>query len=131
MPPYLHPQFLHNQKERTSQHHQQGKNRRHKPSPQWMLQGATSQSIDGELCVLFPWLYCLGSLHKCNMRLLGNVCESVPLDRTGSYVSISMENTMYINNYNTCSFVVQVDASLLLSISELVTSVVLSWFLLV
>ena len=75
------------------------------------MQGATSQSIDGELCILCPRLYCLGSLHKCNTRLLGNVCESVPLDRTGSYVSISMENTMYINNYNTCSFVLQVDAS--------------------
>ena len=39
---------------------------------------------------------------------------------------------MYINNYNTCSFVVQVDAFFyLLSISELVTSVASYWFLLV
>ena len=56
------------------------------------------------------WLLCL--LHKYDTRLLlGNVCESVPLDRTGSYVYISMENAMYINNYNTCSFVVQVVSS--------------------
>ena len=30
------------------------------------------------LSVLFPWLYCLGSLHKCNTRLLGNVVRVYP-----------------------------------------------------
>ena len=43
------------------------------------LQGTTSQSIDGDLCLsCFPGLYCLGSLHKYNTRLLGNVVRVYP-----------------------------------------------------
>ena len=53
-----------------------------------ILQGSTSQLIDGDIFVVF--------LHKYDTQLLlGKCCESVPLDCTGSYVSISMESTMY------------------------------------
>ena len=63
-----------------------------------IMEVATSQSIDGDILLVVAWYL----LHKYDTQLFGECCESVPLDRTGSYISISMKNTMYINNYNTC-----------------------------
>ena len=53
------------------------------------------------------------------LRNFGECCESVPLDRSGSYISISIKQCIYITRI--LAHVVQVDASLL-CISKLVTS---------
>ena len=54
----------------------------------------TSQSIDAGTS-LVVWFLFVVYIHMICNYFWGNVCESVPLDHTGSYLSISMESTMY------------------------------------
>ena len=57
--------------------------------------------------IVFLW-FCISIL-----RDFGECCESVPLDRSGSYVSISIKLYIYIYITRILARVVQVDVSLL------------------
>ena len=65
--------------------------------------------------IVFLW-FCISII--CDF---GECCESVPLDRSGSYISISIKTNVYIYITRILARVVQVDASLL-QIFKLVTS---------
>ena len=73
--------------------------------------------IDAKFFCLFLWL-CINVLHD-----IGECCESVPLDRTGSYISIS------INITNILACIVQVDAFYYQSLSWLHLHCNGSWLL--
>ena len=52
-----------------------------------------NQSMQAPWFVVVSFCCCIVyMIHDCFWE---NYCESVPLDHTGSYISISMENTMY------------------------------------
>ena len=59
----------------------------------------------------FAWLDCLSDFCISVLRDFGECCESVPFDHSGSYISISIKQNIYITRI--LAHVVQVDASLL------------------